>query len=117
MSKQRRTTRTKFVFRLRQTNARQHKISTKETKISAKCPLCGIRDETTRHVIRCKSVVATKFQTKAMHKFQESLNQAQNHPDIITLLWYALNESKEGDDRWPIISHDPKIMALYEQQR
>ena len=57
------------------------------------------------------------FREIAIQKLDESLNHFQTHSDIIILLLYALQESEEGDDCWPIISRRSEFIDLFEHQR
>ena len=48
---------------------------------------------------------------------EDKLVKAETHPDILTLLWYDVQKKEDGEDRWPVISSQPALCALFEKKR
>ena len=92
LSWQRRATRLKLVFRWAPTNARCHTIGTASSPM---CPLCGTCGETMEHVLRCGSATATKARKAALTALEGSLDDIGTHPDLISLLSYAVDTGEE----------------------
>ena len=48
-------------------------------------------------------------------EMEDKLVKAETHPDILTLLWYAVQKKEDEEDRWPVISNQPVLCALFEK--
>ena len=85
---QRRDTRLKMIFRWAPTNARQCLVGQMDTPLF---PLCGVEQETTDHVMVCKSSLASAAKKEALAEFDQALDEIGTHPDIATLLCLAVD--------------------------
>ena len=83
LTKTARATRSKYVYRWTCTNDRG---TTTGAQSSALCPLCGMRTETTTHVLCCTDAEATRARQQERKILERDLNNLGTHPDLVTLI-------------------------------